>query len=506
MLPSELLLVKVFKNEIRPYYLSKTPQLLNLASSMLEIYRRNIGSKRSEIRSQVRALEYGPYNFRLVRGLSAVLDRFSLFATDSPVDPYIIRRTVFSLSGGCTESSTERRAVILEASKQLGVPPDCVERFLWSDLEGEQILKDFSPISPEELIAQYNLSITQTLLFKSNFVEFSADGNWKHIFRAIKRLGLMYTITKGSDTKYTIAVEGPVSVIKLTERYGTSLAKLLPEILACKNWLIKAQIIRGRRLLNFQLKSSEGITFPETRREPLTYDSSLEESFARRFSSLGSKWALLREPDPIPVGNGVMLPDFAFELGKKRVYMEIVGFWTPEYIKKKTSKLRSIQGIDIIVAVDSSLGVIEGVPGYVVPFTGEVPLRPVLEILEKIERDIIASELRLMEHLPINLKGTCVPLAVLASELGVSKEALLKRISESPPDGYILIDEVLVQKDHLPRLKSIISGEPSLKSITTKLAEEGITNPIPFLRHFGYSIKWHGLDSAEVIKAEPKEK
>ncbi|MEM2002641.1 MAG: DUF790 family protein [Candidatus Methanomethylicaceae archaeon] len=509
MLPSELLVAKTFKGFIKPCYLSPTPPLLDLAETMIEIYRSNVGRKRSEIRSQLRLLEYGPHNFRLIRGLSAVLDRFSDFSTESPLDPRAIREKVFSLSGGFVPSRSKRDEILLEASKDLGIPPEWIERHMWSDLEGEQNLRSFSPPSPEELLAQYNLSLTQTLLFKSKFVEFSADGNWKRIFRSIKRLGLMYSIS-GSIGNYSVLVEGPISIIKMTERYGTSLAKLVPEILASKQWRLHAQIIgRGSRLLNFELESSDDVHFPDKAPEPETYDSSLEKSFAKRFASLGSKWSLLREPDPIPVPGGVMLPDFAFELHGRKVYLEIVGFWTPEYLRKKISKLQHIRDrrsdVDIIVAVDSELGVSGEIPGSVITFKGDLPLKPILDYLELKEREIVASELEAVKHLQINVEGACVDVNDLAAKHGVSKESLLKIFSSRPPEGYSLVGETLIRGDHLQKLSSLITRGSSLEILTETFRREGINDPISLLRYLGYTIKWRGLGSAEVVKSPSKE-
>jgi predicted nuclease of restriction endonuclease-like RecB superfamily len=503
MLPSELLVAKTFKGAVRPCYLAPTPPLLNLAQSIIEVYREHLGKKRSQVRSHLRLLEYGPHNFRLVRGLSAVLDRFSEFATDSPVDPQTIRKTLFALSKGFAPSPAERQEVILEASERLKVPPDWIERYMWSDLEGEQILKSFTPPTPEELLAHYNLSLTQTLLFKSKFVEFSVEGNWKRIFRSIKRLGLMYSIS-GSPGTYNVLVEGPISIIKMTERYGTSLAKLLPEILASKNWRIRAQIIgRGNRLLNFELKSSEGVHFPEPP-EPEVYDSSLEESFAQRFSSLGSRWRLLREPDPIPVPGGAMIPDFAFELQGRRVYLEIVGFWTPEYIRKKISKIQAARdrNVNLIVAADVDLGVSGEIPGDVITFRGEVPLKPILDRLEKEERVMVASELSRLGRLPLAVEGPLVHVGDLASNLGVSREALLKRLSESPPEGYVLVGEDLIRKDRLQRLAPMVTCGSPLEELVRRLKGEGISDPIALIHHLGFTVKWRGLNSAEVAKSQ----
>jgi len=502
MLPSELLIAKAFKGSVRPCYLSPTPQLIKLAESMIDVYRSSVGRKRSEIRSQIRLMEYGPHNFRLIRGLSAVLDRFSDFSTDSPLDPQVIRRKVFSLSKGFVPSEPERRSVILQASRELGVPSEWIELYMWSDLEGEQKLGSFNPPKPEDLLAHYNLSATQTLLFKSKFVEFSADGNWKRIFRSIKRLGLMYSVSASGDG-YTVIVDGPISIIKMTERYGTSLAKLLPEIVASKRWRIRAQIIgRGKRLLNFELSSSDGVLFPESPPAQELYDSSLEESFAKRFSSLGSRWRLLREPDPIPVPGGVMIPDFAFELQGRRVYLEIVGFWTPEYLQKKVSKLqyiRSQHSVDLLVAADPDLGISGDIPGGVILFKGDVPLKPIIEHLERVEREVLSMELEAVGTMPIYIEGRCVDVDDLAIKLGVSKESLLRRFSEAPPDGYVLIGDTLIRMDHLKRLESMITCGP-LEGLAERLSGEGIKDPIPLLQHFGYTVKWRGLGSAEVVK------
>ncbi|MBC7113323.1 MAG: DUF790 family protein [Candidatus Methanomethyliales bacterium] len=501
MLPSELLVAKTFKGTVRPCYLAPTPQLLNLAQTIIEIYNNHLGKKRSQLRSQLRLLEYGPHNFRLIRGLSTVLDRFSGFVTESPIDPQIIRKTIFALSKGFVPSPTKKQEIILKASEMLNVPPEWIERYMWSDLEGEQILKSFTPPTPKELLAHYNLSLTQTLLFKSKFVEFSVEGNWKRIFRSIKRLGLMYSIS-GSPGNYNVAVEGPISIIKMTERYGTSLAKLLPEILASKNWRIHAQIIgRGNRLFNFELKSSEGVHFPDLIPEVETYDSSIEESFAKRFSSLGSKWRLLREPDPIPVPGGAMIPDFAFELQGRRVYLEIVGFWTSEYIKKKISKLHAVRDHNLIIAVDVDLGISGEIPGDVITFRGEVPLKPILDRLETEERAMVASELNRLERLPLVVDGPLVHVGDLAANLGVSRVALLKRLSDSPPGGYVLVGEDLIRKDQLQRLASKITCG-SLEELVRKLRSEGISDPIALIYHLGFTIKWRGLNSAEVVKSQ----
>jgi len=506
VLPAELLITRMFRGQIRPVYVRPTPELLKLAESLIGIYRRGAGKRRRQIYSEVKDLEYGPYNFRLIRGLAALLDRRSAFEVDSPADPYQLRREVFSMSGGFATTATEKQRIIDTVSKEFKIPPEDIEKHLWSDLEDEQVMRGFTPVSPEELLAAYNLSLTQTLLFRSTVMEFKVRENWKRIFRRMKWLGLMYSINK-DQVGYMVSVEGPISIIKLTERYGTNVAKLLPEIVVGGEWSLRAQIVsrwrENRRLLTFDLSSSEGLLLPTHPVEPeALYDSSLEEDFANRFNSLGTKWSLLREPEPIPVGATIMIPDFAFVLGGKRIYMEIVGFWTPDYLTKKINKLQMVRGVEMIIAVDESLGITKKIPGNVIAFEKEVPLKPILEILESAEKTHLKLEMEQAAKLQIKVEGECVELDELAASSGISKEALRKTLVERPVNGFVLIGDCLIKRGKLGVLEKLIAGERLLSALTPKLEAEGIKDPYPLLNFFGYQVKWRGLnyESAEIVK------
>jgi predicted nuclease of restriction endonuclease-like RecB superfamily len=506
VLPAELLVAKTFRGQIRPVYVRPAPELLGLAESLIEIYRRGTGKKRHQIYSELKGLEYGPFNFRLIRGLATLLDRRSTFAVDSPIDPYQLRKAAFSRSQGFVLSEGEKGRIIGEISEELKIRPEEVEKYLWSDLEDEQVMRGFEPVVAEELLAAYNLSLTQTLLFRSTVLEFRVRENWKRIFRGIKRLGLMYYLNRDQGG-YTVSVEGPISIIKLTERYGTNLAKLLPEIMVRGEWWVRAQIVsrwRGdRRLLTFELTSSEGVLLPERPMEPReVYDSSLEENFAKRFNSLGTRWKLLREPEPIPTGATVMIPDFAFVLGKRRIFMEVVGFWTPDYLEKKLNKLQAVRDVEMIIAVDASLGISKKVPGKVILFERGVPLKPVLEVLESAERAHLTSEIEQAAKMEIKVEGECVGLDELALASGVSKEAIRRRIAERPVEGFILIGDCLIKRERLGALEKVIAGEQLLSALMPKLEAEGIKDPYPLLNYFGYQVKWRGLslDSAEIVK------
>jgi len=87
------------------------------------------------------------------------------------------------------------------------------------------------------------------------------------------------------------------------------------------------------------------------------FDSSIEQSFAEAFMALQTShavdgWQLLREPEPLLLEHGIFIPDFALTRAQQRIYVEILGFWTPAYRERKIQKLQQLQDRnDIVLAI-----------------------------------------------------------------------------------------------------------------------------------------------------------
>jgi predicted nuclease of restriction endonuclease-like RecB superfamily len=85
----------------------------------------------------------------------------------------------------------------------------------------------------------------------------------------------------------------------------------------------------------------------------------------------------------------VFLPDFALRHPDGRtIYVEIVGFWHPDYLKRKLKKVRRAGLLNLILAVSERLkvgkGDLEGLPRPVVFFKGKLDPRKVLEVTESL--------------------------------------------------------------------------------------------------------------------------
>jgi len=99
------------------------------------------------------------------------------------------------------------------------------------------------------------------------------------------------------------------------------------------------------------------------------FDSSIEQSFAEAFHALANSdgadgWQLEREPEPLLLNpvvgettssttlQGIFIPDFALTRGNRRIYVEILGFWTTSYRERKLAKLQHLVGRgDLVLAI-----------------------------------------------------------------------------------------------------------------------------------------------------------
>jgi len=86
--------------------------------------------------------------------------------------------------------------------------------------------------------------------------------------------------------------------------------------------------------------------------DPAEFDSQLEENFAKQFGASRDGWHVIREGEILHQRQKVFMPDFVFQHeGGARVLLEIVGFWTPEYLNYKRRVLRQFRPHHLLLAV-----------------------------------------------------------------------------------------------------------------------------------------------------------
>jgi hypothetical protein len=512
MLPSDLLISRKYRDKITPVYARLNKANMELADRLIKEYQTHLGRKKGELEEVIEDLEGCDQDYRLVRGLSTLLERRSHWDMEARIDPEMIRDHLFhkASEGGIPTTLERREELVRETAEELGVPLGFVEEGLYADLEEELILREFQPISPSNLIRLYNLGLTQTLLFKSTEMEFMASGNWQRIFRGIKWLGLIYTIQKTGEG-YQVKVDGPVSLFKLNHRYGTRMAKLLPEIIEADEWKIQALVMRRRgdpQLLKLDIDNLRHGKYLKRAGLPIDedYDSLVEENFAERFSALDSDWRITREPGPLPVGKRVMIPDFLFEKAGMKVYMEIAGFWTPGYLKRKLEQFRGVKDVDMIVAADRNHACreLEELTDRmnILYYKGEVPLTPIYHHLKSREEELKKKQLGKFKERKIKIDGDTVTLKELSTRLSVLEEAALELVKEREFPGYKLLGDILIREEILTHISEELArvmkeGELTYGEAVKIVEELGGARPSRVLEHLGYGIDWRTINPLE---------
>ncbi|NIS83234.1 MAG: DUF790 family protein, partial [Anaerolineales bacterium] len=495
MLPLELLRARTRKGRIEPVYADINPENLKFADTLLELFRRHVEKRKKELQARVAAYETAGSDYRLVRGLSVLLQRLCSFQVEAAVDPSLARRCVFEEASrrGLVVTKKQRQQIVQAVATRLNVTAEQLDQSLYADLDDELALKAFTPISAPDLLKCYNLSLTQTLLFRVTFLEVTVSDHWKEVLRAIKFRGLMYA-AETRDGVFQITVEGPLSLFKLTQRYGTSIAKVLPAIVQADQWEINGSVVRtspsGKRLYKLRLTSAavgdciKPTPLTEDHGEP-AFDSVVEEKFYTDFLALDSGWTITREPAPLIVGRHVFIPDFCFEKRGMKVYMEIVGFWTQKYLETKIKKLQQLHGVDLIIAANEQLACdkLKRIKGQVTFYKEKVPLRPIWKVLKAREETQLRREIQGLDLRRLQLEGDVIEVRTLAGKLGVSEKALRTKLDEIAVEGYTLAGEQIVSNEKLREIEEKLASmvDPSLSQTIRLLHDEGIGKPYGIL-------------------------
>ena len=492
MLTKDLLRISRAGGGFQPEFVGEAHR--PLAAQVLEIYQGQVDEPRHTLSAALDDLE-GTADFKLVRGLAKLVEREAPFETRSPVEPVVARRAAFEAAEAVGVATVaERDEALSRAAARLGAATaDQVADSLYADREERQYLVE-TPVryTPDTLLAQYNLSLAQTALFDATEIRIRSSDP-RRLVSAVKRLGLMYEVRRTDDGRELI-VTGPDALFRATRRYGTGFARLLRAVVGTAEWQLVAIVDDRGTDRELRLSHEDPLRVPDA--DPVvevSYDSGVESDFAARFAALDLDWELHREPEPLETGARVMIPDFAvdYRFVDFRVYFEIVGFWTPAYVEKKLHQLAHVEEVELLVAVDESLGIgerIEAQDHRVIPYTGTVRIKDVVDVLRRYEAELVAKT------------GSSVPAAVvpdadvitlgsLAERYGVSEAVLEDRTFPE----HDRIGRTLVRRPVLSALRDRLDEGMTLDEATSVLRDRGIEDASATLSALGYVVEWDGL-------------
>jgi predicted nuclease of restriction endonuclease-like RecB superfamily len=608
MFPIELLRVQISskKNQIKPVFIdSEKDNQPSLPSKIIKMYEDMADRKlsKSNVDENLSEVEAKNPDYKLVRAICHLLEQrceyashesgFSNARNNDTMNAIHLRRQIFEIASqlGYPVTENQRNNILQKVALKNNLSVNDVQMAMWNDLEKNKYLKNFDSLTSLQLVAWYNVSALQTLLLNSVKMEFSIYGgfNWKKILRKIKQLGLMYSLYRESnygsesnaqtkneeillkdkmENKIVCTVNGPLSIVRLTDRYGMAMAKLIPSIIFSEIWSINATILRKsisgmKKTYDFELsstdkdiplfdastfhfqseqKSGPGLSYDNYGME--YFDSSVEKKFMDKFLKFSTGWHLVREPDPLILSNGkAFIPDFVFEKYGVKVYLEIVGFWTEDYLKRKLEKIKDLTsksetgtstGPDLLIvanmdncisengkkiSIDSVFSKFVSKKHLIFYRKDEIPFGPIISYLKDIDYKVI-DEISINLHDTIALemdkvihdrqRNSVISLGEISDKYKIPIESVVKTIrnlqlntnnSEKVMTDklreFLLVDNYMISNDKiselLPELDKIGKLQDAVRLLRqSNIPEECVTL---LITKMGYEIIWNGIDS-----------
>ena len=186
-----------------------------------------------------------------------------------------------------------------------------------------------------------------------------------------------------------------------------------------------------------------------------------------------------------------------------RVYLEIVGFWTPEYLKKKIDKLKEVKE-PVILLINRKLKCSEkDFPAQeVIFFDRKIPANEVMQVLRKYEEQKLSEDLSITQEMEIPLSGELINLEQIAAEkgimLGALKEVIMGRLAKSEKNGdYLLLENYMVHRQLLEKIglelekSAIETYADAVKVFESFKLDRSLYYPA--LEQLGYKVVWAGL-------------
>lgn len=254
ILPPKLLRLRRRRGKIRPLYTSEDKH--GLARTLISVFESHIDKKRAELRGALSRCEELGYNYKLVRGLAAVLEDRCIFETRASVDPVEARRAVFDEAGNrVVATEEERRKALAAAAFRLGVSVEDLDHSLYADLWDEQVLVDFDAPAPQELLREYNFATTLALLAEARRIDLTYKGRDEALEELGEALGRCQIHEVSVMSKLTIKRRPS----KRMRRTSATLESLIYGLMLREQWRLAAEIRqpRTKRSYIFELNKND---------------------------------------------------------------------------------------------------------------------------------------------------------------------------------------------------------------------------------------------------------
>lgn len=383
------------------------------ARELIELFEAHLDEPKGDLEDAIDELTIADTDYKIVQGLAKLLKDECEFEVVTPVEPREIRRRLFERANAqypivrqpTLGEDTQKLEVYSGIADSLGISLEECYRGMYADLEDNKRLVQIGTRTAEQyasdedtgtspssststtaltgssngeyehtdltvdwLLTRYNLALAQAVLYDATEMRIRVWDHFGTVFSYVKLFGLMHRIYPidadgeriGSTDQaagYEAVLDGPASLFSQSQKYGIRMANFLPALPLCDWWQMTADILVDETVgetQQFTLDHTDGLDSHYSAGN--RFDSDVERTLAQKWERATTEWELIREDDVFDLGEEVMIPDFAIEHPDgRRAILEVVGFWTPEYLESKLKKIRQVEAENFVLAVSERL-------------------------------------------------------------------------------------------------------------------------------------------------------
>ncbi|GAA4892921.1 DUF790 family protein [Ferrimonas pelagia] len=356
MLTKDLLSYSLKSTRIIPHFIDvDAPPLLQFAEQLLAIFDADSGKTREAIETEAELYLQGQADLKFAKGLYKILlDHANFTLAEDNAGPRrsaILTAAAAQLKGTAPQTLQQYRDAVAAQSQQV------IDTPLYPDLPAFEQLTRIKSFTPRQLLQRYNMAQVQALLLSTQSLTLTTNdmsaANLRRIFKCLKFFRLLAEIKQSKD-KTTVVIDGPLSLLEGSRKYGLQIASFFPIICLLEQWQISAKVQPKRAVKT--LKLDESAQLISHYRHMSAYVPEEVKLFAKHFADTVEDWHFVAESPFLKRPKGrLIFPDFTLQhRSGVIVYLEIFHRWHRGPLTQRLEELEKMKE-PLILAIDRFL-------------------------------------------------------------------------------------------------------------------------------------------------------
>lgn len=324
---------------------------LALAASLITIFKEGTLKCRSELAALCKNITASSYDPKFAAGLEKIITDTACFDAPDPETDYpAMRRELFERSGAAMKTAGDFSE---EHYRTLYPHP---RQDIYGDLPDFEILRSFRELSPEALLARYNVALVQTLLMYADRLTLTVSdpeySELRKVVRFMKFFRLLAVIRAPEKDTIELELSGPGALLENARKYGLLLSAFFPAVPLLKKYRLRADIGLRSRKGAFELDQSSGLVSHYSNIS--AYVPEEIRLFHRLFREKSPDWQIVGETPFINMGRkGICFPDLSFSRDTEKIcHLELFHRWHKGGIPDRMAFMEENPQVPLIIGID----------------------------------------------------------------------------------------------------------------------------------------------------------